>query len=53
MTGLAGELTRTLERARALARELLARDPDLRAHPELRAELRRRATAGVVGGDAG
>ncbi len=53
VTGLAGELTRTLERARALARELLARDPDLHAHPELRAELRRRATAGVVGGDAG
>jgi len=53
LTGLAGELTRTLERARELAQELLARDPDLAAHPELRAELKRRAAAGVVGGDAG
>jgi len=53
LAGLAGELTRTLERARELARELLARDPDLEAHPGLRAELQRRAAAGVVGGDAG
>jgi ATP-dependent DNA helicase RecG len=53
LTGLAGELTRTLERAREAAQELLARDPDLTAHPELRAELQRRAAAGVVGGDAG
>ncbi len=53
LAGLAGELTRTLERARELAQELLARDPDLGGHPELRAELRRRAAAGVVGGDAG
>ncbi len=53
LTGLAGELTRTLERTRELAQELLGRDPDLTAHPELRAELGRRAAAGVVGGDAG
>ena len=53
IAGLAGELTRLLEAARACAQEILARDPDLRAHPELRVELERRAVAGVVGGDAG
>ena len=53
IAGLAGELTRLLEAARTSAREILARDPDLRAHPELRSELERRAIAGVVGGDAG
>ncbi len=53
IAGLAGELTRLLEAARSSAQEILARDPDLQAHPELRAELERRAIAGVVGGDAG
>ena len=53
VSGLAGEVTRMLSIAREVAQELLARDPDLQAHPELRAELDRRATAGVVGGDAG
>jgi ATP-dependent DNA helicase RecG len=53
IAGLAGEVTRLLEAARAVAQEILARDPDLQAHPELRGELERRAIAGVVGGDAG
>lgn len=53
IAGLAGELTRLLEAARGAAQELLTRDPDLEAHPELRAELARRAEHGVVGGDAG
>ena len=53
LSGLAGEVTRMLTAAREVAQELLARDPDLKAHPELRAELDRRASAGVVGGDAG
>ena len=53
IAGLAGEVTRLLEVAREVAQEILARDPDLRAHAELRAELERRAIAGVVGGDAG
>ncbi len=53
IAGLAGELTRLLEAARGAALEILARDPDLQAHPELRAELTRRAEHGVVGGDAG
>ena len=53
IAGLAGEVTRLLEAARTAAQEILARDPDLRAHAELRAELDRRAIAGVVGGDAG
>lgn len=53
IAGLAGELTRLLDAARGAAQEILARDPDLQAHPELRAELTRRAEHGVVGGDAG
>ncbi len=53
IAGLAGEVTRLLEAARGAAQEILARDPDLAAHPELRAELERRVDAGVVGGDAG
>ena len=53
IAGLAGELTRLLDAARGAAQELLARDPDLDAHSELRAELARRAEHGVVGGDAG
>ncbi|MBK7824012.1 ATP-dependent DNA helicase RecG [Nannocystis sp.] len=53
IAGLAGELTRLLDAARDAAQEILARDPDLQAHPELRAELTRRAEHGVVGGDAG
>ena len=53
IAGLAGELTRMLDAARGAAQELLARDPDLQAHPELHAELARRAEHGIVGGDAG
>jgi ATP-dependent DNA helicase RecG len=53
IAGLAGELTRLLDAARRAALEILARDPDLRAHAELHAELLRRAEQGIVGGDAG
>ncbi len=53
IAGLAGELTHWLDAARRAALEILARDPDLRAHAELHAELLRRAQHGIVGGDAG
>jgi ATP-dependent DNA helicase RecG len=54
LAGLAGEGVRLLAAAREAAQELIARDPDLRAHAALRAEQRRRAAAAaIVGGDAG
>ena len=52
LAGLAGEGLRLLALARDVALELLARDPELAALPDLRAELTRRHAA-VVGGDAG
>jgi ATP-dependent DNA helicase RecG len=52
--GFAGEGARLLAAARDAAAELLARDPDLRAHPLLLAEVKRReAVAPIVSSDAG
>lgn len=52
LAGLAGDGLKLLSCARDAAVELLARDPELAAHPALRAELTRRDVP-VVGGDAG